>query len=147
MTIEKIKALPVAELSQREGYLFLWTTNRFLEAGFGVLRSWGFNPRQVVVWCKPPRGEGPGGMFATTTEFVLIGQNIKPGTNAHGRRTMGTRIDRSWFEWPRGPHSVKPPAFYDILEQVTPAPRVELFARQARLGWDSWGFGFEQVTA
>ncbi len=53
------------------------------------------------------------------------------------------RVDRTWWDWPRGPHSTKPPAFLDIVEQVSPGPYVELFARAPRLGWDSWGLGYE----
>jgi N6-adenosine-specific RNA methylase IME4 len=56
------------------------------------------------------------------------------------------RVDRTWFEWPRpyitggGPtHSAKPEAFLDMVEQVSPEPRVELFARRDRLGWQTWG--------
>lgn len=44
-----------------------------------------------------------------------------------------------WFQWPRGAHSAKPEAFLDLVEQVSPGPYVELFARRDRLGWDTWG--------
>lgn len=56
-----------------------------------------------------------------------------------------TRANTTWWEWPRGAHSVKPAAFMDVVEEVSPGPYVELFARQPRIGWDSWGFGFEDV--
>jgi N6-adenosine-specific RNA methylase IME4 len=36
-------------------------------------------------------------------------------------------------------HSAKPEAFIDMVEQVSPGPYVELFARRARFGWDYWG--------
>jgi N6-adenosine-specific RNA methylase IME4 len=54
------------------------------------------------------------------------------------------RVETTWWQWPRGAHSEKPPAFLDVVEQVSPGPYVELFARQPRLGWDSWGWGYEQ---
>lgn len=57
-----------------------------------------------------------------------------------------TRCHRSWWEWPRGPHSTKPAAFLDVVEQVSPGPYVELFARHQRLGWDAWGHGYEGVA-
>lgn len=53
------------------------------------------------------------------------------------------RVNSTWWQWPRGSHSVKPAAFLDIVEQVSPGPYVELFARQPRLGWDAWGYGYE----
>lgn len=40
-------------------------------------------------------------------------------------------------------HSLKPAAFLDAVERVSPGPYVELFARAPRLGWDSWGKGYE----
>jgi N6-adenosine-specific RNA methylase IME4 len=49
------------------------------------------------------------------------------------------RAPGRWFQWPRGAHSAKPEAFLDIVEQVSPAPHVELFARRARFGWAYWG--------
>lgn len=53
------------------------------------------------------------------------------------------RVATTWFHWPRGAHSIKPAAFFDVVESVSPGPYVELFARQPRLGWDSWGYGYE----
>ena len=51
-----------------------------------------------------------------------------------------TRYDvGTWHVWPRGGHSRKPEAFYDLVESVSPGPYLELFARRQRLGWDTWG--------
>lgn len=49
------------------------------------------------------------------------------------------RADSRWYEWPRGKHSKKPEAFQDIVEQVSPGPYLELFARRKRPGWAVWG--------
>ena len=49
------------------------------------------------------------------------------------------RHNTTWWNWPVGEHSAKPDAFLDIVEQVSPGPYVELFARRARFGWDYWG--------
>ncbi len=49
------------------------------------------------------------------------------------------RCDTRWFEWPRGAHSQKPEAFTDLVEQVSPGPYVELFARRQRMGWSTYG--------
>lgn len=144
MTLDQIKALPVGSLAAYEGRLFLWATDRHLEAAFDVLRAWGFTRQQTVVWCKEPNGKGLGGMFAPAVEFVLVAQKIKPGTHAHGSRTKRQRLDRNWFQWPRGAHSEKPAAFMDTVERVSPGPYVELFCRQPRFGWDHWGRGYEQ---
>lgn len=138
MTVEQIASLPINSLLEREGYVFLWVTNRYLEQGFFVMREWQCAPRQTLTWCKQPIGQGPGGMFATTTEFIIVGQRINPNTHAHGRRTAG-KVNTSWFQWLRGKHSEKPESFQDIVEQVSPPPYLEMFARRHRLGWHVWG--------
>lgn len=118
MNLEEIKALRVADLLKREGYLFLWTTNRWLEKSFGVARAWECTPKQTLTWCKPKGAKGLGGMFATNTEFVIVAQKIREGTNAHGSRTNQEREGTSWFEWTKQAHSQKPEAFQDVVERV-----------------------------
>ena len=45
---------------------------------------------------------------------------------------------------PRGKHSEKPGAFYQVIERGFPEfSKIELFSRRARHGWDSWGFEAE----
>jgi N6-adenosine-specific RNA methylase IME4 len=56
-----------------------------------------------------------------------------------GQPTATGRATGQWFTWPRGRHSEKPEAFFDLVEQVSPGPYLELFARRNRLGWDTWG--------
>jgi N6-adenosine-specific RNA methylase IME4 len=56
-----------------------------------------------------------------------------------GSLLSSTHIDRNWWQWSRSAHSQKPEAFIDLVEQVSPGPYVELFARRHRLGWDVWG--------
>lgn len=137
MTMEAISALPVREQVEDSAHLYLWTVNRHLEAAYGVVRAWGFRPAQLLVWAKPPMGIGFGGAFTTTTEFVLFARR---GSLAHLQRS-----DSSWWPWSRVyenghiAHSAKPDAFYDLVEQISPGPYLELFARRQRLGWDSWG--------
>jgi N6-adenosine-specific RNA methylase IME4 len=73
-----------------------------------------------------------------TTEFIIFA----------GRGSLAplSRCPRQWWEWHRGAHSAKPEAFLDMVEQVSPGPYLELFARRQRLGWDTWGNeAFEHV--
>lgn len=143
LSVEAISLLPVADLAAEDAHLYLWTTNRYLRSAFDVVQGWGFRPSQVLVWCKPPMGVGPGGSFSNTTEFVLFGRR---GSLAHKERHP-----TSWWEWSRdmhrSAHSSKPPAFLDVVESVSPGPYVELFCRTPRFGWDSWGLGFESEVA
>lgn len=131
MTLEAIAGLPVKTLSLPDAHLYLWTTNATLEASYDIIRGWGFRPSQLLVWAKTPRGLGMGGAFTNTTEFVVFARrgSLKPTA----------RQDTTWWNWRRGRHSQKPEAFLDIVEQVSPGPYLEMFARRDRLGWDTWG--------
>lgn len=132
MDLEAIKSLPVSRLAADAAHLYLWTTNRYLRDAFGVVDSWGFRFAQMLVWAKTPMGKGPGGAFAQNAEYVLF---CRRGTLRHLDKQ-----DTVWFNWPRtARHSAKPDAFLDLVERVSPGPRVELFARRARFGWDYWG--------
>lgn len=134
MSNDEITALPVAELAAQDAHLYLWTTNQHIEATYGIARAWGFRPVKPLVWCKPPHGF-MGRPFVSSAEFVLFCRR--------GSLSAIGDAGRQWWEWPRGEHSEKPAAFLDIVERVSPGPYVELFARAPRLGWDSWGHGYE----
>ena len=130
MSIAEIGCLPVEAMSEADAHLFLWTTNRYARQAYTVAEAWGFRPSQLLTWCKSRRGIGPGGVFASTSEFVIYARRGKP---------KAARVDSTWFAWPRAEHSRKPDAFLDMVESITPGPYLELFARRNRLGWDTWG--------
>jgi N6-adenosine-specific RNA methylase IME4 len=131
MTVEEIAGLPVDELADEAAHLYLWTTQKHLWDAPRVVEAWGFKAGVLLTWCKRPMGRGLGDAFTPTTEFVLF-------AHRGGLRPL-TRHDSTWFEGTRGKHSTKPDSFLDIVEQVSPGPYVELFARRARFGWDYWG--------
>lgn len=131
MTLGEVEALPVGEMADNDAHLYIWTINRYVEAAYGVARIWGFEPSTLLTWCKPQKGLGMGGAYALTTEHVLFART--------GRGAFVQRHPTTWWCWPRSEHSAKPEAFLDIVEEVSPGPYLELFARRARFGWDYWG--------
>jgi N6-adenosine-specific RNA methylase IME4 len=132
MAVEQIAAIPVADWAADDCHLYVWTINRYIEATYRLVRGWDFVPSTLLVWAKEPMGLGTGGAFALTTEYILFARR---GRGAY----EDIRHPTSWWRWKRGQHSAKPEAFLDIVEHVSPAPRLELFARRARFGWDYWG--------
>jgi N6-adenosine-specific RNA methylase IME4 len=136
LSVQEIAALPVGTLAENDAALFLWTINAYVEQAYAVARAWGFKPSTLLTWAKNPMGGGLGGAFGITTEHVLYARRGSPEV----RRTTGT-----WFQWKRHyengkpSHSSKPDHFYDLIEQVSQPPYVELFSRRHRLGWDVWG--------
>ena len=131
MSLEEIADLPVRELADKRAHLYLWTINAYIEDTYEIARLWGFRPVVLLTWAKTPHGIGLGGTFVQTTEHVLFARR--------GILKAGERVDSTWWQWQRGEHSAKPEAFLDLVERVSPAPRLEMFARRNRLGWDTWG--------
>lgn len=130
LPLADICELGIAQEAAKDAHLWLWTTNAFMEQGHQVVRAWGFEPMTILTWCK--KQPGVGYYLRNNTEhciFATRGKPIVPEIKA-----MAT-----WFIWPRSAHSQKPEAFYDLVEQVSPGPYLELFARRNRLGWDTWG--------
>lgn len=130
MSFEQIKAMPVGELAADNAHVYLWITNRSLPKGFELLEAWGFRYVTCLTWCKPSIGMG--NYFRGSTEQVLFGVR---GSLPLLRRDVGT-----WFLAKRGErHSAKPESFYELVESCSPGPWLEMFARNRRGGWDSWG--------
>lgn len=139
MSLDAIRDLAVGQLAAPDAHLYLWTTNRYIEDAYGIARAWGFHPSALLVWCKKPRGIGLGDTFRQTAEFILFARR--------GKLAARRIVERTWFEWPRGAHSVKPAAFYSLVESVTPPPYLDLFARRVRKDWTVWGAEAPQVAA
>jgi len=133
MSLVDIKNLPVLSIAADNCELYLWVTQRYLPAAFGIVESWGFKYCQTLTWCKRPRGLGQGGVYCPTTEFIILGRR--------GRMPKVRRVDTTWWlvKRPHNSHSTKPEDFQDIIESVSLPPRIELFARRERHGWDRWG--------
>lgn len=132
MTLEAICELPVSDLAADDCILFLWATSPKLAEAMKVIESWGFTYRTQAVWVKPQIGMGY--YFRQRHELLLVATKGEPGVPAPENRPP------SVIEHPRGKHSAKPPQVYEIIEAMYPAaPKIELFARNQRDGWEQWG--------
>lgn len=139
LTNAEIAALPVACLAAGEAHLYLWVTNpRLYRArkpdGVGpidIAEAWGFKYKTLLTWVKTG-APGPGWYFRGYTEHVLF-------ATRGGLQIPAALRQPNVFTAPRGRHSTKPDAFYDRVVDVSPAPRLELFARDRRVGWSAWG--------
>ena len=129
MSLQEISALPVGELAADDCHLWLWTTNQFLRDGFDIMLAWGFKYLAPITWVKP---SGIGNWFIHRTQVCLFGYR-------HSCKFDGKRYLPNIIEAPAGKHSAKPEASYKYIESVSAEPRLELFARKERHGWDVWG--------
>ena len=133
MTVDDIAALPISDIASKNCDLYLWATQKYLPDAFGLLKRWGFKYCQTLTWCKKPKGTGQGGLYCPTTEFLLLGRR---GKMPAGKK----RLDTTWWQVKRPMrHSEKPELFQDIIETQSDTPRIELFARRERKGWEVWG--------
>lgn len=130
MTLERIKAMPVADLADPESsHCWLWLTNAALRDGYDVLEAWGFTPRSLLTWVKMRMGLG--NYLRNMTEHVLLG--------TRGKAPVRFNSQPTWLCAPVQDHSHKPEELYPIIERVSPGPYLELFARRRQHGWDAWG--------
>jgi len=130
MTIADICAMPIADLAANDSHLHLWTTNSFLREAFQVIDAWGFEYKSCAVWCKPQMGIG--NYVRVSHEFLLIA--VRGDCKSFKQKNV-----MSWFEQSRGKHSSKPDYWRKVIEENSPAPRLEIFGRQQFPGWTIYG--------
>lgn len=138
MSIDEICALPVASQADDPAHLYLWVPNALLPWGLRVMEAWGFAYKSNIVWYKVrkdggPDGRGVGFYFRNVTELLLFGIKGRMRTLKPGRTQVNLLATR------KEEHSRKPGEMYDIIEACSPGPRLELFARERRPGWQQWG--------
>lgn len=144
MTLDDIKALPVADWAADDCVLLLWTTDPLLEKAFDVVRAWGFTYKTVgFYWAKLQRNASPL-MFDGSSFFTGMGfwtrANPEPCLLAtRGKPKRRSADVRKLVVSPRREHSRKPEEMYERIEALCDGPYLEMFARSSRPGWDSWG--------
>ena len=139
LAFDEISALPVAELVAEPAHLPLWVPNALLPEGLEVMAALGFACKTTLVWHKVRKdggsdGRGVGFYFRNVTESVLFGVRGRGArTQAPGRRQTNLIATR------KRERSRKPDELYPIIEACSRGQFLELFARDSRTGWTSWG--------
>lgn len=163
MSFEEIAALPVGDLFADHGVLMTWTVwplvlhggdpdKHYIGADAGISRvgwcinKWGARYVTGGAWFKRTiTGKpafGPGYRVRTTCEPFLLAIFGNPDTpEGRRRRNVIESIEQDAFDGLRREHSRKPEEAFAWAERYMPgARRLELFSRQSRPGWDTWGF-------
>jgi N6-adenosine-specific RNA methylase IME4/predicted XRE-type DNA-binding protein len=136
MSLQKISDLPILSLTNPNGcHVYLWATNKFLPVALQFFIKWGIKYQCTLAWVKNV-GITPFS-FMYNLEFVLFGRvgnlpltecGVKQSfEGAEGLKANSTN------------HSEKPDAFYELVSKVSPEPRLDMFARKPRVGFDVWG--------
>jgi len=161
MPLDDIAALPVDILAADDCALFMWMTWPFMPQWTRIIEAWGFDFAGLAwEWIKfnPETGKYAfGGGYGTrkNLEPCLLATRGNPSLRAvlpddlfgMGAAPEGVRCVRDFIEVMPGSamrarrreHSRKPDEQYARIETMFDGPYVELFARQSRPGWASWG--------
>ena len=137
MSLDDIKALPVGQLARGDAILWLWATHPMLPQAIDVMAAWGFGFTTSGVWVKTTSGGklafGTGYVLRSASEPFLIGKFGRPGRPQcpHGADGRGARaLAKARRE------------AYVAAEALAcdATRRADLFSRESRPGWSSWGF-------
>jgi len=156
MAFAEIAAMPVELLAAEDCLLWLWAVNPQLPQALDVRAAWGFTFKTAGTWLKGSnRGKvsfGTGYILRSANEPFLIGTRGRPKTTRSTRSAVishDERIRGMEGDWPLGTvtieaaareHSRKPDEAFRAAEELMPEVcRLELFSREKRRGWTSWG--------
>ncbi len=132
MSLEEIadeSLVPVRTHADDDCHLYLWVTHKYLPAGLDLMEQWGFRYQCMMTWRKNVGITPFSWMY--DTEHVLFGRKGNlPLTQ------LGLRLS---FDAPVQGHSVKPEVFYERVRAASPGPRIDMFARTEREGFEVWG--------
>jgi N6-adenosine-specific RNA methylase IME4 len=132
MTVAEICALPVSDLATKDAVLFLWCVNAELPGALEVIKAWGFEYKGNLVWVKPSPSLGH--YVRNQHELLLFATRGDIPTPSPANRPT------SVINGPRREHSRKPDEAHELIERMYPElPKIELFARSRREGWDARG--------
>ena len=137
MSIDEIAAIPVKSIVAKDAHLFMCVTNKYLLESKAVIKAWGFKYVTCITWKKKKMGGGLGGMVRGTSEFLLF---CRRG-NLKATGIIPESVIEAKRPYVNGYpcHSKKPEVFAELIEQVSPGKRLEMFARNQRAGWDVFG--------
>lgn len=135
MTLDEIKAMPIGHLASRNAVLWLWGTHPMMPLQLDCIPAWGFQYVTSGVWVKRTKngklGFGTGYRLRSASEPFFLATNGNPET---------CRSVRTVIEGPLREHSRKPDEAYREAERLMPhARRLDMFGRQTREGWTTWG--------
>lgn len=138
MNIDDIFRLQSAyfSFSNPKHNIFMWTIDKFLVETEQKMKEMGYELHARFIWDKE-NGIAPAFTVRYSHEYLLWfykkGNILMPCKETQGKYTTVLR-ERSTK------HSKKPLCAYEMLEDMFPdSNKIELFARNTRKGWDSWG--------
>ena len=131
MSETELEAFDVGSMADDDCHLFCWTTQKHLPSALRLIEHWGFRYVLCMVWHKPG-GFQPYNLPQFNCEFAIYARRGSP-------EFSDTKAFFTCFQAPRREHSRKPDEFYNLIERVTAGPRIDVFSRESRPGFDQFG--------
>lgn len=119
----------IQEIAYIDCVLWFWTTNAHMPVAHEIVAAWGFTHKTILTWKKTRLGTGD--WLRGITEHCIMA--------VRGNPTVDLTNQTTFFEAPVREHSRKPEEFYALVEGLCPGSKLELFARESRSGWSTWG--------
>jgi len=130
MSTEEICKIEVP--AEDNSVIYMWATAPKLIEALEVMKAWKYTYKSNMIWDKEILGMGY--WFRGQHELLLVGIKGKFSPPEASKRTG------SVFKERRGMHSKKPDKIRDLIASWYPnCSKLEMFARQKRKNWDSWG--------
>lgn len=136
--------VPIQSKIADNAVLFLWVTNSFLDDALKVVEAWGFEYKTNMVWVKLNLKRPGFGFWRVRGrhELLYICSRGAFTPDQTGKEPISSVIEADAQE-----HSKKPGVVYEIIEKIYPKladnpdsiKYLELFARNTRPNWASWG--------
>jgi N6-adenosine-specific RNA methylase IME4 len=149
MSLDDIKALPVADVAAKVCMLLMWAVDPMLPQAIAVGEAWGFTYKTVgFYWAKLRRegstrhllhGEAAHKLFPMGTGYWTRANPEPCLLFTRGKPKRLSSAVRKLMIARRREHSRKPDEQYDAIEQLVAGPYLELFGRQTRPVWTTWG--------
>lgn len=139
LTIDELKALRVSAgldyVCAPDAACFMWATFPMLREAVDLMEAWGFAYKSGGAWGKTTStgkiAFGTGYLYRSAAEIWLLGTRGNPKARSKSVRNLILAERRE--------HSRKPDQMHADIERLFEGPYLELFARESRPGWDSWG--------
>lgn len=132
MTLEDIKNIKIP--SSDNCVLWLWTTHKFIFDCRDILQSWGFRDVSILTWVKNKMGVGR--WLRSQTEYCIMAIKGNPLINLTNQTTFLIADNLG--------HSVKPPEFYAMVNELCIGRKLDYFARDKKEGWDVYGIQIKE---
>ena len=146
--LEQLKqVVPISELMAPDSLIFLWVVQTHLPAALQLLEAWNFEFKTVgFIWIKMPKQWSANKLPLRIRPKMGMGYYTRANSEqcwiacrGNGIKRQDKGVDQVLYA-PIREHSRKPDEVIHRIDRlVGDVPRIELFARQQRPGWEAWG--------